>query len=291
LQDVDVNVERQKGKGVNVVAYMREVRGEAPLEIKQGDEEGLDNESDSNMVLSLLGMVQDKSDRVADNLAAAVAKDGGIGNFAKNTTSNVLTGVFEKVTNVVGLTGDVLKSNAKSLHEDVKKSGGIDKYVLNTTQNVATAVTDKASEGITSVKEKGISGAASFATDNVSSAVGTVASRANDALLQEALHRKVMGCYPENVAHKYVDLNLVKILRLHVDARKLFNSPEAEPSKGIFKASEASLREPDLVPHPKAKRTDGLPIPELRRRLQVTGTAQNTFYSKRTRSIIREHVL
>jgi hypothetical protein len=29
--------------------------------------------------------------------AAAVEKDGGLGNFAKNTTTNVLTGVFDKV--------------------------------------------------------------------------------------------------------------------------------------------------------------------------------------------------
>jgi hypothetical protein len=194
LQDVDVNVERQKGKGVNVLAYLREVRGEAApeMEMKQGDEEGLDSESDSNLVLSLVGMVQEKSDRVVDNLAAAVEKDGGLGNFAKNTTANVLTGVFDKVANVVGLTGDVLKSKAKSLDEDVKKSGGIDKFVVNTTQNVATAVTDKAKEGLNSVKDNGLTGAASFAASNVSEAVGTVASRADNALLQEALHRKVI---------------------------------------------------------------------------------------------------
>jgi hypothetical protein len=35
-----------------------------------------------------------------------------------------------------------------------------------------------------------------------------------------------MGCYPEDVTKKYIDLNLVKIVRLRVDARRLFNTPE-----------------------------------------------------------------
>ena len=222
LEDVDVFVERQKGKGINVSAYLKQVKGEAPLEVREDgaeDDDGVDSESESNLVMSLLGMVSERTDRVAENLSAAVEKDGGLGNFAKNTTSGVLTGTFSKVSNVVGFTSELLSSKAKSLETDVKQAGGLDKWAINTTQSVATAVTDKTKEGISSVKAGGIGGAASFVKDNTTSAVGAVASTANDTLLEEAIHRKVMGCYQEDVQKKYVDLVAVRVTRLHVDAR------------------------------------------------------------------------
>ena len=228
LEDVNVYVERQKGKGINVSAYIKQVKGKAPLELPEGteEEEGVESEGESNLVLSLLGMVSERTDRVAENLSAAVEKEGGVGNFAKNTTASVLTGTFSKVSNLVGATSELLSSKAKSLESDVKQAGGIDKWAVNTTSTVATAVSDKTKEGISSVKERGIGGAATFVTDNTTSAVGAVASTANDTLLEEAIHRKVMGCYKEDVTNKYIDLVEVRVSRLHVDARKLMGANE-----------------------------------------------------------------
>jgi len=267
VHDVDVFIERQKNKGMNVSAYVKQTKGQVPLIIADGEEEGVDTEDESNFVLSLLGMVTVKTDRVAENFAKAVEADGGVGNFAKNTTTNVISGTWGKLSNVVGFTTEILTSKAKSLESDVKKAGGIDKWAINTTQTVATAVSDKTKEGYLSVQDGGIQGAATFATDNVTSAVGTVASTANNTLLQQALHRKIMGCYSELVESRYIDLTLVQIKGLKVDARKLFGSDET--GNAIFLASEAALREADLVPHPKALRKDGLPIRELQRRVEV----------------------
>jgi len=55
----------------------------------------------------------------------AVEADGGVGNFAKNTTTNVISGTWGKLSNVVGFTTEILTSKAKSLESDVKKAGGV----------------------------------------------------------------------------------------------------------------------------------------------------------------------
>jgi len=55
----------------------------------------------------------------------AVEADGGVGNFAKNTTSNVICGAWDKMSNAVGFTSEMLTTNAKSLESDVKKAGGV----------------------------------------------------------------------------------------------------------------------------------------------------------------------
>jgi len=57
VHDVDVFIERQKNKGINVSAYVKQAKGQAPLITADGEEEGVDTEDESNLVLSLLGMV------------------------------------------------------------------------------------------------------------------------------------------------------------------------------------------------------------------------------------------
>ena len=151
-------------------------------------------------------------------------------------------------------------------------SRGAVKWVLCISQTNLT-VESKTQEGVSSAKEGGFTGMASFATKNLTSAVGTVASGANDALLEEALHRHVQGCYQEQAKWQYVDLNAVRVNGLRVDARKLFH--KEEEGNAVFEASQVVLVDRDLTPHPKALRAVGLPMPELQRRMQVEGALHN----------------
>ena len=271
VNGVDVFIEREEKLGINVSAYLRQMKGETARH--DDDEEGVDSEQESHFVMSMLGMVDDGLDRVGEALTDAVEREGGIGNLAKHTTSDVLTGAVSTVSNIFGLVGKTAASQAKKLDASVKQAGGIDKLVVNTANSVVNSVESKTKEGVSSAKEGGFTGMASFATKNLTSAVGTVASGANDALLEEALHRHVQGCYQEQAKWQYVDLNAVRVNGLRVDARKLFH--KEEEGNAVFEASQVVLVDRDLTPHPKALRAVGLPMPELQRRMQVEGVLHN----------------
>ena len=107
--------------------------------------------------------------------------------------------------------------------------------------------------------------------NEIGSKVGAAADKAEASLLQQMLHRKVVGCYQEVKGETRVSLGGLKLHRLRMHASGLLSDKTRRdhPELGELKVEKMLLEAGDLVPHPKARLQDCLPVGEFIRRVKV----------------------
>jgi hypothetical protein len=107
--------------------------------------------------------------------------------------------------------------------------------------------------------------------NEIGAKVGAAADKAEASLLQQMLHRKVVGCYQEVKGETRVSLGGFTLHRLRMHASGLLSEKtrSQHPELGELQVGKMLLEAGDLVPHPKAKLQDCLPVGEFLRRVKV----------------------
>mmetsp|Transcript_21610 Transcript_21610/g.42011 ORF Transcript_21610/g.42011 Transcript_21610/m.42011 type:complete len:600 (+) Transcript_21610:47-1846(+) len=267
VQNVEVWIQQKPGMGINAVALTKEMAEKRPpkkdkdkkkkLEIKSVEEL---EEDDPDFVLSMLGLLSVNN--------ASMAADQAI--------------------HLLDAAGGMLNDKKKEFTDNVKEAGGIHNLFASGLGQLGNAIKDAGKKAGDTIREGGVReaafGAAKAVKKEIGAKVNGAADKAEYTILQQMLHRKVVGCYEESMQDKRVAVAVFNIdnVQLHSSGLLSDKTVAERPDLKQLKVDRVTLTSEDLAPHFKAKHKDCLPMHEFLRRVKVMMSHQIRVQNRRS---------